>query len=145
MPSLISDAEKVNLGIVFEDVFDTFSRNIVIYKQPIKLSRNNISPTLFGFGEKQSDEIYTYQEVTGVYPATIRYNDLTKPNLAEGNIKYPKGTVTIKVEQDCRDFINTEKTEKILVDGNFYALNGPEQPRNFLDTKYWAFSLIPAQ
>lgn len=145
MASLISDAEKASLGIVFGQIFDTFKRNIIIYKEPIKISRSNISPTIFGFGDKQSDEIYTYQDVTGVYPATIRYNDLTKPNIAEGNFKYPKGSITIKVEQDCRDFINQEATTKIIVDGNTYALNGPEQPRNFLDTKYWAFSLIPAQ
>ena len=36
MPSLVSDAEKEELQVIFADIFDTFKRSITIHKEPIK-------------------------------------------------------------------------------------------------------------
>ena len=36
MPSLISETEKNNLTGIFNDIFDTFKREIVVNKEPNK-------------------------------------------------------------------------------------------------------------
>ena len=51
MPSLISDTEKANLTGIFGDIFDTFSREIYIYKQPQKVVPSGVTiNTAFIFG-----------------------------------------------------------------------------------------------
>ena len=48
MPSLISETEKNNLTGIFNDIFDTFKREIVIHKEPKKVISQVNTASLFG-------------------------------------------------------------------------------------------------
>ena len=74
MPSLISETEKNNLTGIFNDIFDTFKRDIVVHKEPKKVISQINTSSLFGYGDPASSVNYTYQPVSGVFQATIRYN-----------------------------------------------------------------------
>jgi hypothetical protein len=142
MPSLISETERANLTGIFNDIFDTFQRRIVIYKEPIR-TRVAVNPEnmVYGFGESQGEDAFTYTQVTGVYPATVRYADqpTTKPTDIPSQI--PKGQISIKVKRDCRDFINSGITEKIVVDEKTWVIDGDERKQSFLDSEFWVFLL----
>ncbi|MCX5658063.1 MAG: hypothetical protein NTZ48_07610 [Candidatus Omnitrophica bacterium] len=154
MSSLISDAEKVGILQVFEDSFDTFSRSITIFKEPLK---TEISPppsaqdNLFGFEASQQDELYTYTSVSGIYPAIIRYGDI-QGNLSEKAPLLPEplfhvyaGTINIKVRKDCRDFLNEGTTDRILVDGRTYLPESDERKQTFCGSEYYVFTLRKTQ
>lgn len=143
MPSLISPSERQVLTGIFNDIFDTFQRTIVIYKESTKIPVNPQPQGLFGFGDSQAQDNYTYSEVTGVFPAVVRYQSIEQPmNLNPEIVSYiPGGEVTIKVRKDCRDFINNGKTEKLLIDERIFMLDGEERKQTFLDSEFWVFKL----
>lgn len=149
MPSLISPTERANLTGIFNDIFDTFQRTIVIYKESLKVPNSNALPEnfAFGFGENQANDAYTYIERTGIYSATIRYATSASENafkrLPDTNVWIPEGGCSIKVKRECRDFINDGKTEKVIVDEKTYYLNSEERKQMFLDSEFWVFVLQP--
>ncbi len=143
MPSLISVTERQILTGIFNDIFDTFQRTIVVYKEPIKTRVNpNPANMLYGFGESQQDDAFSYTEVTGVYPAVIRYPP-TQPvdQNTEIDAMISAGEVSIKVKRDCRDFINSGKTEKIVFDSRTFTLDGDERKQTFLESEFFVFKL----
>ena len=150
MPSLISPTERANLTGIFNDIFDTFQRSIAVFKEPIKVQQA-VNPTdfVYGFGDEQAANAYTYVEKSGVYPATIRYPGSANTNAfdtnKDANIKIPEGWVSIKVKKDCRDYINDGKTDKILVDNKTYYLDSDERKQAFLDSEFWIYVLKPTR
>lgn len=143
MSSLISEQEKQVLAGIFDSIFDTFQRQIVIYKSPIKTynTLNNPNDLVFGFGDSQAEQAFTLTPVSGVYPATIRYTDQIQSYTPELNKFLPAGSVTIKVKRDCRDFINTDKTENVLIDERWFELISEERRQSFLDSEFYVFVL----
>jgi hypothetical protein len=143
MPSLISQTEKDNLTGIFGDIFDTFCRQVIIYKEPLKtrISAYNPDNFVFGFGENQGEDGFTYTDVTGIFPATIRYKSQDVDKNSDSNTEISQGEVSIKVKRDCRDFINSGKTEKIVLDARTFVLDGDEETRSFLDSEFWVFKL----
>jgi hypothetical protein len=144
MPSLISTTERAVLTGIFNDIFDTFQRTIVVYKESLKTPvGNGLNDGLFGFGESQTQDAFTYSEVTGVFPAVVRYLSVEQPMTLNPEIVtyIPGGEVTIKVRKDCREYINNGKTEKILIDERVFLLDGEERKQTFLDSEFWVFKL----
>lgn len=142
MPSLISDSERAILTGLFDNIFETFSRTITIYKESSKTELSfNPNNFILGFGENQGESAYSYSEITGVYPAVIRYKHQNIELSKEIDVYIPIGEVSIKVRKDCRDFINNGKTEKIVFDDKTFILYSEEKKQNFLDSNFWVFNL----
>lgn len=142
MPSLISATERANLTGIFGDIFDTFSRQMIVYKEPIKV-RTSYDPAnmVFGFGESQQEQPQTYTEVTGVYPAKILYKGQGARFVPDLDAQIPEGGCSVKVRLDAKDFIVNGKTEKLIVDGKTYKLDSEDQARTFLDSNFYVFIL----
>ena len=149
MSSLVSTTEMSNTANMFNSIFDTWSRNIIIYKEPIKQQILPQNPnSLFGFGVTQSTELFNYIPVTGIYPALVRYNDRYASKSkqdefqSELNKYVTEGPLSIKVRVDCMNFIVEGKTEKIQVDGFDYILDGID-PRvhYFWGNEFYIFDL----
>ena len=58
MASLLNETEKNNLTPLIEDLFDTFSRDIVIHKEPKKIIKNINTNSLAGYDENSNIENY---------------------------------------------------------------------------------------
>lgn len=154
MSSLLSASETSGILSVFESSFDTWSRNITIFKEPLKTAVSPAPSTQdnpFGFEEHQQDELYTYTAVSGIYPAVIRYSDI-EGNLSEKAPLLPEplfhvyaGTINIKVRKDCRDFLNEGTTDRILVDGRTYLPESDERKQTFCNSEYYVFTLRKTQ
>jgi hypothetical protein len=144
MPSLISSTENTLITGIFSDIFDTRAKSIVIYKEPIKTTTSfNPSNLVYGFGESQQDDAFTYTQVTGVYPAVVIVGNIKHPKNIEDNSelwsRLSQGEYSIKVKKDCRDYINNGKTEKITFDDKTCYLDGEEAKIN---DQYYMFALI---
>jgi hypothetical protein len=142
MPSLVSENERAILTGIFNNIFDTFQRQIIVYKEPIK-SRVSVpaASMVFGFGESQEQDNFTYTEVTGVFPAVIRYQQQDIDFVGDLNSFISAGRVLVKVKPDCRDFINEGKTEKFMLDNRTFYLDGDEKKQTFLDSEFYIFTL----
>lgn len=140
MASLISQTERQSLTGIFGDIFDTFKRDIVIYKEPKKIIEEINLDGVFGYGEYSQAANYTYIPVTGVYPAVIRYaNDAEYKEVDEVTSSIPFGHATIKVEANARGFIKKDKTEKITFDNKTFELVSSDKVQRFLDSEYYIF------
>lgn len=150
MPSLVSDSEKKILTGLFSDTFDTFSRNIVIWKEPIKqqLITTPNNPGLFGFGDAQVESEYVYIPVSGIYPAVIRYVN-THRNISAAEVMdstntfLPIGELTIKVRPDCYAFIENGKTERFSFDNRDFFFAGKARAVPFLGSSFYMYQLKP--
>ncbi len=79
MASLLSDDDKKSLTGALGDPFDTFKRNIVVYKEPKKVINSGpFDGVLAGYDDSSIENKITYVPVSGVYPAIITYKDEQK-------------------------------------------------------------------
>ncbi len=147
MPSLVSQQDMATTTTMFNNIFDTWSRPVIIYKEPIKTQISPQAPdALFGFGQSQSTELFTYEPVTGVFMALIRYQDryASKEKGDEFQAEIEKyisdGPLSIKVRSDCKDFIVNGKTQKVEVDGFTYILSAVDpRPQFFWGNQFYIF------
>ena len=143
MADLISTTERAALGSMFNDIFDTFKRDIVIHKEPKKIINQISTSQIFGYGDYSDVINYQYVPVTGVYPAIIKYTDKQTANFVEEiNSQISVGTASIKVRKDCRDFIANGKTEKITFDGKTFNVISDDAVNSFLNaSEFYLFQL----
>jgi len=141
MPSLISASELVTISTTFDDIFDTRARTLIVYKTPIKIpAPYTESNMVFGFGESQKEDAFTYQQVTGVFPAVICNNKgVTILDNAEIMSRISSLEARIKVRKDCRDYINNGPTDKFVFDERTFYSQGEEININ---GQFWLFDLI---
>lgn len=147
MSDFLSLAERTSLSADMDMIFDTmsFGRYIVVHKTPQKtlISPSSSSDNQFGFGDNQTEDIYIYTPVTGIFQAMILYRRLmtnTNPLAPEINARLNAEDVRLKVRQDCKDFIVNGKTEKIEADGKTFLIDGNPDRQMFLNSVYY---LIP--
>lgn len=149
MASLVSDIQKTATAQIFENIFDTWSRTIVIYKEPIRTQVVPQDPNaIFGFGGMQNTDLFTYTPVTGIFQAMIKYQSkygsMGGDDLFQGelNTYISDAPVSIKVRKDCSDFILNNKTERIDVDNLSYILKvATPNPQVFWNTEYYIYDL----
>jgi len=142
MPSLISDTEKNNLTGIFNDIFDTFKRTIIVHKEPKRVVDSVNTASLFGYGDPASSVNYTYVPQSGIYDATIRYNlDQTQETLGDIPQYVSEGAVYIKVQREARDYINKGKTEKVTFDNKSFKVISEDANKSFLNSEFFVYKL----
>jgi len=143
MASLISDTEKTNLTGIFLDIFDTFSRSIVVYKKPTKIPAAVNTAFIFGYEQGGWDQQYTYSYSSGIFPAVVTYDKgLDNINYQEAAVDQPVLKGAIKVKSDCRNFIEKGKPiERLVVDGKDFKVMGESRLQAFLNSKFYVFNI----
>lgn len=146
MPSLLTDIEIANATGVLGDLFDTFSRPIIVYKEPKKVINQIVTNSLPGYGEAAIKQNITYIPVSGIFEAKIKYNPKQDLELLpELKSRVSKGVVKIKVERPARDFIvKNGKTEKIMIDDKPYNVITDDTMKKFITAEYFVFFLEAA-
>ena len=142
MPRLISATEKQKLTGIFTDIFDTFKREIVIHKEPRKVISQVNTASLFGYGDPASSVNYSYEPVSGIFSATIRYDmNQETERLADIPQNISLGNVYIKVQEGAKNYINKGKTEKITFDNKSFKIISEDANKSFLDSKFYVYRL----
>ena len=142
MASLISSSEKANLADIFEDVFDTFKRDIVVWKEPIKTVATINESYLYGYGDPSNLINYTSTAVSGVHEAVIKYTDEMESNYDSNVTSYlPEGEARIKVRSQTKKFIENGKTERIDFDGKSFNISSEVTPKMFLKNEFYVYHL----
>ena len=104
--------------------FETFKKQIVVHKEPIKNIIQNTTNQLLGYEENSNIVDYTYTPRNETFDAVIKYNPTD--NLEENpeiKIKFIDQLVQIYVKQDARDYISTDRTEKITLDNKIFNIS----------------------
>ena len=143
MPSLLSASEKANLTGILGDVYDTFKREIVVYKEPTKKVATIDDSFIFGYEDVSNVVNYEFIPQSGKFNATIKYDpnqDLAdNQDINGGSIS--DGMVRIKVKEDCKEYIENGRTEKIVFDDVSFNVASDFSVKNFLGSVFYVYYL----
>ena len=142
MASLLTDTQRASFGSNFNDLFDTLSRDIVIYKEPIKNIISINQTPAFGYPGDQLPESVTYTPVYGTYKARIFYGNPEEDLIGLGSeIKNPKAIARIRVKTETKDYIENGRTEKITFDGKSWNVQYGFVVKRFIDEPYYEYMM----
>lgn len=148
MADLLTATEKVEFADAVEDLFDTFSRDIVVYKTATRLvvSQDPNYNFVFGSTDSTSNETETFE--TGTYKARISYiNDQKKITEISQEINVPmeitKGIVRIKVQPAANEFL--KGYDHIEFDGKFFKIISDYRPKYVFGDYYYVYYLQSKQ
>ena len=144
MASLLTSTEIASITGTIGDSFDTFKREIIVYKEPVRTIADLSMSFLYGYDTEYKESNYTYTAVSGVYSGLV----ISSSNVAENGyinsakIEVPDNEIKIKVEKDARDFIkNGMKTERIVISDKDYYVNGSDKKVSLFTKDYYIFKL----
>lgn len=141
-----SDVSMIT-GLFFEHfpLFSTDSNNfITVIKSPTQTINNPSENVLPGYGADNLDStsISYAPPVTGVFPAIILYaHTLNSSQFGQLKFNIDDNQVVVKVQQDCKDFMLRDLTQRILLDGQAYNMENTFSVQSFMGLKYYYFKL----
>jgi len=151
MAGLVTNKEQNILTGLYDATFQTFCRNIIVYKQPIKqqiITVNN-NPNNFGFGDAPIENQYTFIPVSGIFPAIVRFPNRKKIGevevIQDTNVGAYVEEARIKVRDDCYNYIESGQTDKFTFDGKDFYLNSQAEHYPFLGASYYIYRLKAKQ
>lgn len=145
MSSFLSASEEAWYAAQANTWFDTFKRQITVHKEPLKTIKNNTSPQLFGYsqnGQTTNQEI-EYTPRSQSFYAVIKYGSDQDLDLL-GDIKAyvtSQNLVSVIVDTSTRNYINKDKTEKIVFDEKSYNTISNGKLKSFFSAIYYEFIL----
>ena len=140
MASLISNSNKAEFYKVLEDHFDTFKREIIVHREPIKSVTDIQNNALHGYGDAAENGNISYITQKKSFFAIVNYNNQQLESSTEvGTLE--SGTVKIKVQKEAADYIKGGKVEKIEVDGQTFNKVTDDKVQDYLGTKFYIFYL----
>lgn len=146
MASLLSVAKQQVINSVFVNLHDTFSRDIIVYKNAQKTitSQNAQFNSIYGNAGKSTSIIN--QEISQTFQARIYYLDLKEEILSDSKSPASKvilsnGSVKIVVDEVARDFI--KEARRVEFDNKIFAINSEASPICLFDNLYYEFYLNP--
>ena len=145
MSSLLTTAQIANATGSLGDHFDTFSRNITIFKAPIAVLSSQSATMYPGYGNISNyDNIQSYTAVYQVFPAIVRFVGEQNSDMIQETKTTSPGTALarIKVKQDCKNYIEMGKTEYVLIDDVKFNIHSEVAIRNFLGLKYYEYWIV---
>ena len=142
MASLITSGEAAALTGIFNDIFDTFKREIVVWKEPIKTVATVDDSFMYGYDIPSNVVNYTNSAVSGVFDAVVKYNDqMSKGYDPDLGSYLPEGKVRIKVKPATMRFIESGHTERIDFDEKSFDIKSMKTPKKFLGNEYYVYHL----
>ena len=141
MPSLVPTAAATIFETALGDHFDTFKATITVNKEPKKTVTLSSSQNIYA-GYSAPKEQVAYTPVNKTFSAIVNYKE-NQPLDYQEELKatIEKGDVRIKVESDCREYIEKGKTLSIDIGGNPFNVVSSEGVRYFLGKTYYVFYL----
>lgn len=142
MASLLTNSDILGATGALGDHFDTFSREILVFKKPPVVLNNPNTPIYPGYGVLDPN-IQSYQSTYRAFRAIIRFvGEQNSDFLAETKTVSPGNALCrIKVQEDCKNYIESGLTEYILVDGIRCNVYSEPASRIFLGLRFFEYWL----
>jgi hypothetical protein len=141
MASLILSAEIAAYQQAVNDHFDTFKRNITVHKSPVKkIISSMVNPQMIGYQENSIEEQIEYVAQNQNFDAIIAYKDPFDVDIIDQiKVKTTSSLVSIKVKKDARDYILSDKTEKITFDDKTFKVISNDIIKSYQGLLYYVF------
>ena len=154
MAGYVSEAERQSILSVFEQSFETWCREVIVFKEPRKTvvtPQPTTTNNAFGFGDAQQDQTVTYSEqsVTGIFKAILKDAEIESASRqaadlsAEMQARILTNPISMKVRADAFAFIEDGPNEKVVdtKSGITYYINGAAGYQTYMGSNYWIYPL----
>ena len=151
MANLLSNAQKTAYQNAFNDLHDTFARDIYIYKEA-KTTVISTSPNYNAIYQQNVAQNQTVrrQVQSGKFSARITYDTdrnqstLTSPEIdSQLKLKMPDGYVRIKVDESGYEYI--KKSKRVEFDGRKFTIESDVRPHGLFSPTHYTFFLLPTE
>lgn len=146
MGSLINDSDKEKLESVFDDIHDTFAREIKFIKdaQRVILSTNPNYNYLYKNTRGQIQSVKR-QIIEDVFMARILYIGKQDEDLFDGEtnsqIKVDKHIGEVRIKVDKKGYEYLKDTKRCEFDGRKFSIVSDEMPHGLFSPRYYNFYL----
>tara|TARA_Y100000310_G_C20663823_1_gene806334 strand:- start:685 stop:1125 length:441 start_codon:yes stop_codon:yes gene_type:complete len=140
MADLLSSSDKVSFQNSVLDLFDTFSRNITVHKEPQKKIISIDAHLLPGYDETSSPANIEYVPRSETFKAIIRYDRKQETETESwAGINIPQGQVGIKVKDDAKKYIENGHTIKVVIDEKNFKLVSNSSIKDYFGMKMYVY------
>ena len=151
MADLFTSSEKSDLESIFDDLHDTFGRNLIAYKESKKTILSTNADYNFLYNNVRGGATQTIKNVIQytTIKARILYEDKQRETLydreanAQIKVDRPVGNVRIKVDYD--GYLYLKDSKRIELDGKTFVFDSDVRPFGLFSPKYYTFYLRPAE
>ena len=147
MSSYLTSDFRAELTGALGNLFDSFSKSIVVHKEPKIVLNNQSSPSLMGYSQNSFGEnIEGYVAENSGFYCNVWFSTSSPQFYVEDlNIKLDKDQILIKVDSVASDYIKTGKTEYIVFEDKKYNLESGPIPKNWFNLVYYFYVLRNTQ
>jgi hypothetical protein len=146
--SLLSTSEKEQLNAAFDDIHETFAREITVYKeasQIVIITDPNFNPLYNTAGQTTS---YVNTPIYRTFKARIFYNDdFTKDywteSKVEGQFKMQTVTGSVRIKLRAIDYDFIKEGIRFDIDGKRFVLISSLRPHGLIGVQYYTIYLKP--
>lgn len=139
--NLFSDEQKLSYSAAFNDIHDSFGRNVVVVKEPKKviIQVQDQSHNYFYDRSSQTSTEEQLIPVSGVFKMRIMWQDPSKELFGgptnEVRPKIHDNTCRLKMKKDAFDFIDGYK--EFLIDGRNCEWVGFSKPHGIISIDFY--------
>jgi len=147
--SLLSASEKSQLNAAFDDIHETFAREITVYKeasQIVIITDPNFNPLYNTAGQTTS---YVNTPIYRTFKARIFYNDdFTKDYWeyrggVDGQFKMQTVTGSVRIKMRAEDYDFIKEGIRFDIDGKRFVLISSLRPHGLIGVQYYTIYLKP--
>ena len=151
MADLFTSSEKSDLESIFDDLHDTFGRNVIAYKEATKTIISTNTDFNYLYKNVQGDATRTIRKVAQykTIKARILYEDKQRETLYDAEtssqikVDRPVGNVRMKVNKE--GYLYLKDSKRIELDGKNFVFDSEVRPFGLFSPNYYTFYLRPAE
>jgi hypothetical protein len=108
MPSFLSEAEKAEMSLQFNNLHDTFGRNVIIYKESKKVNifSNENYISIYRNTSQGENFSFSYETVSGTFSMRIKWLDPNEDKNLPIEVDFPSQVCRLKMKKDAFDFLS---------------------------------------
>lgn len=149
MPSLIGSARMSKVNRLFNNLHDTFAREITVYKNAKRVAIASSPQFNAVYGSAGASNTFKYQTVSQTFSARIYYikmdqeffSNNSNNSDSQNKIIMPQGSVKIVVDPAGYEFV--KEARKVEFDGITFAIKSDGEPIGLFENQYYEFYLTP--
>lgn len=137
MTSFLSPAEKAEMSQQFNNLHDTFGRNVIIYKESKKVNIFTNEDYISIYRNRNQGENFTfsYETVSGIFPMRIKWLKPDEEKNLPIDIDVPNQVCRLKMKKDAFDFLSGNQS--VFIDGVSCELIAGYRPHGLFEIDFY--------
>ena len=137
MPSFLSEQEKADISAQFNNLHDTFARDVIIYKESKKVNifTNEDYISVYRDSQQGDNFNFSYEAVSGSFPMRIKWLNPDEEKNVPIEIDIPNQVCRLKMKKDAFNFLSG--LQSLFIDGIPCEMIAGYKPHGIIDIDFY--------